>query len=77
MKDHIGSISGELPATSVQADISFEARHDLNIQPTFQNQLFDGIMNTEGLFDLGFDVSLPLMTDVCGTEDPFGQQYPI
>lgn len=71
MKDHIGTMSDEFPTSLPQDNIAAEA-NQITSPPIFQDQAFNGMMDMEGLFDLGFDMSLPLMTDVCGTEDGFG-----
>ncbi|KAE8453315.1 hypothetical protein EG329_011382 [Mollisiaceae sp. DMI_Dod_QoI] len=75
MKDHIGSISDEFLDTAPKLNIPAEAGSPMTSHPALQYQTFDGMINMEGLFDLGFDMSLPLMTDVCGTEDAFAQGY--
>ncbi|CZR52338.1 uncharacterized protein PAC_02215 [Phialocephala subalpina] len=77
IKDHIGSISDEFPDAVPRINVPTAAEHPMTSQPLLQNQAFDGIMGMEGLFDLGFDMSLPLMTDMCGVEDPFDQSYSI
>lgn len=69
MKDHIGTTSDEFPDPFPKADVPSEL---ITSQPVFQDQAFNGLMDMEGLMDLGFDMSLPLMTDVCGMEDGFG-----
>ncbi len=75
MKDHIGSMSEELPDNSPNLNVLAEVRGPMTSHPALQYQTFDGMINMEGLFDLGFDMSLPLMTGVCGTEDAFAQGY--
>lgn len=76
MKDHIGPMSDDFP-DNVPKTVASEAGYPITSQPDLQDQAFEGIMGMEGLFDLGFDMSLPLMTDVCGTEDGFAQGYSI
>jgi hypothetical protein len=71
MKDHIGTMSDEFPDAIPKMNVPAEVGQ-VTSPLIFQDQAFNGIMDMEGLFDLGFDMSLPLMTDVCGTEDGFG-----
>lgn len=67
MKDHVGSMPDEFPDTIPKSRFSTDAEQ-LASQSLMQDQAFNGMMDMEGLFDLSFDMSLPLMT-----EDSFGQ----
>ncbi|KUJ12403.1 uncharacterized protein LY89DRAFT_785771 [Mollisia scopiformis] len=70
MKDHIGPFSDEFSDTAPRINVEADP---VTSQSLLQDQAFNGIMDMEGLFDLGFDMSLPLMTDVCGMGDGFAQ----
>lgn len=72
MKDHIGPTSDEFPITGSSPKMNVPLGVDQTPLPLFQDQAFNGMMDMEGFFDLGFDMSLPLMRDGGGVEDAFG-----